>query len=239
MAGLIFGLGVLALFFVLRSPLVDPSRIESVVDVPALGIVTMPRLGRRKFSGPVVVTGLAPLLREVSGPGVDRIELVSPPRADKARSRLALVLALALASSRRVRLHGSDRVLSKVPQGGFSGGGADGDLRSLGGPSPLQTTSPDKELDGVTVLDGVSLDKRLGSPPPPSTVTVLVLPEGYPEPGLRHFKRALTDNDLSGFVLVRRGVRRATELFPLAASPVPAARLRLGSRLRSRPQMDD
>lgn len=230
-AGLLFGLGLVALTLLLWRPVATAAEVEALLGVPQLGSVTIPRLGRRRFSGPIAVPGMAPLLRQAVRPDVDWLELASPPGAGstRARTRLTLALALALAGRRHVQLLGSDRLLtalnSHIDPGG-DGASQRGRRTAVGG-----YTEMGRGLGTLTILDGVDLNARLGTVPPASTVSVLVVPEGYHEARLRRFRAELTDDDLNGFVLTRPGLfRRATELIlpdvapDGAASPAPVQR---------------
>jgi hypothetical protein len=207
------------------------AEVEALLGVPQLGFITIPRLGRHRFAGPIAVPGMAPLLRQAVRPDVDWVEVASPPGAGstRTRTRLTLVLALALMGRRHVQLLGSDRLLAAsnghVDLGGDSANPTD-QTRGVRGYTDIA-----KGLRTITILDGADLNARLGAVPPDSTVTVLVVPEGYSETRLRRFRSELTYDDLTGFVLTRRGLlRRATEIVLADVAPAGAVSPAPGQR---------
>ena len=217
LVGAVFGLGLVVLVAILRHPVTDGRTAAGVLHTPLIATITLPRLGRSRYSGPVAVPGLAPLLRFVSADDIDRIELVTPPGAAAVRERLALVLGLALAVRQPVSLLGSKRLLASADH--------HLDDRAVVEHDDLdpQRDSPRDDLDDewsgedeaavMTIVDGADLDARLGQPPEPGTVTVLVVPIGYSFARLKEFRTRVTDEDLSGLVLIRQGWRRAAEIF--------------------------
>ena len=156
------------------------------------------------------------------------------PGARKQATRLALLLALAVPARRPVQMLGSDELLTGAERYAAQrytvdqppDGETDTPPTATVTPKPARPASrgrlrrpearqPAPEpLGALTVLDRADLDDRFGEPPPPSTSTILVVPEGYPEGRLMRFRRDLMDDDLSGFVLTRRGFRRAVEVGP-------------------------
>lgn len=232
LAGLLFGGGLVAAIMVLRRPVASVDEVAAVLGVAPLGFITAPRLGKRRFSGPIAVPGMGPLLRFVSQPDVDRVEIAAPPGAVTARRRLTLVLALALAGRRQVRLLGPESLLAAADDC-LQRPEPVAELPARPNPArhnksrtgrPAAHRPEPENLGLITVREGADLDGRLGAIPASTTVTVLVVPVGYPAGRLHRFRQELTDDDLSGFVLVRRGMQHATEISPGTAAKPSAER---------------
>jgi capsular polysaccharide biosynthesis protein len=199
LAGLLLGLGLIALVAVVRKPVVTFHDVESAAGVPLLGTVKLPKGVSGTYPGPLGVPGLPGVVRWLSTVPSGRLLLTSAPSGMSAssaawvRDRLFVMLGVALCAVRKVRFEGPPELVDAIEQ--LSG---DRDLRD--------TTDPTGEL---TLVDGGS-PVELVDPAATSVSVVAVAPLGVSQSRLRAVAAEYVGGGLVGVVLVdaRPGAQR-------------------------------
>lgn len=217
LAGLVLGLGAVLLVAVLRRPVVTGQDVEEVAGVPLLGIVHLPS-GSRGYPGPRGVRGIATVTRWLATVPSGRLLLVSPPSAAAIRSRLHVMLSVALWTLRTVRIEAAPPVVAAIRQHCE-------EVRRSRADQPV----PAEPAGELVVVDGAALDKIV-DPATTTQTVVAVAPRGVSRRVLRALVAEHADGGLLGVVLVggRPGFRRdprpvrARAAAP-AQAPVPDA----------------
>jgi hypothetical protein len=211
LAGLVLGLGVVALLAVLRRPCVTSWDVSSAVGVPLLGTVELRRTTPGTYLGPRGARGVAPVTRWLASAPPGRLFLVSPRSATGMRQRIYVMVAIAMSAVRSLRLHASDELVDVIRQH-FQ------HERDRLSPVPRD---PGEAAD-LVLVDGGSL---LGVVDPAATTVsvVAVVPLGISRGKLRALCLDYMNAGLAGVILVthRLGMRRVRGL---AATQAPATR---------------
>jgi capsular polysaccharide biosynthesis protein len=190
LAGLIAGVGAVALILVLRRPVVDAATAEGVTGVPVIGRIRLPRSGKAIDEHDVMGIGL--LCRRLLSTAPQVILLASPPKGQVQLRQLAAAIRAFLT---RIGEPAAERTsgLSR-PQG-----------------MPPSDIAPDTvsvaHHPQVILLDGPSLE-RWARRPDETQFTLLVVPEGIGARALRNTAYAYLTGDPAGLVIVVRGNRR-------------------------------
>jgi hypothetical protein len=192
LAGLVLGLGLVALLGVLRRPSVTTGDVEAAVGVPLLGTVELHRAARGTYLGPRGVRGIATVTRWLTTVPPGRLTLISTPSAAGIRQRLYVMVAIAMAPVRRLRLEAADELVAVVQ---------DHIGRTVGG------AQDDADL---VLVDGGSAFELVDPAAAPVSV-VAVVPVGTTRGRLRALALDYLNGGLVGVVLVKRrlGLRRA------------------------------
>lgn len=96
-AGAIFGLGVLMLIVLLRRPLVTPSDVTDQLELPGLGVLTLPPKRDTEPTLPEDAPGGTRVTRQVLAADVPTVLVVAAAADAAARQQTAQVLAMAIA----------------------------------------------------------------------------------------------------------------------------------------------
>jgi capsular polysaccharide biosynthesis protein len=217
LAGVILGLGIVALIGAVRRPVITAGDVQQSTGVPLLGTVQLPTAPAGGYPGPLGVSGIPTLTRWLAAAPPGRLLFISAPSAVALRQRLYVMVAVALSPLRTMRFDGPPPLVEAIEQ-------HRSDLRRAG-----RVVHPSVGMDDELVLcDG-------GSPldlidPAVSRVTVVaVAPLGVSRRRIRGLTADYVDNGLLGIVLVegRAGFRRAagrrpgTAVFPSAPGGSP------------------
>jgi hypothetical protein len=209
LAGLVLGLGLIALLAVLRRPCVTAGDVEAAVGVPLLGTVELRRAARGTYLGPRGVRGIATVTRWLATVPSGRLTLVSTPSAAGIRQRLYVMVAIAMAPARRLQLEAADELVEVVRDHTRSGAGRaedDADLMLVDGGSPFELVDPAAAPVSV----------------------VAVAPIGTTRGRLGALALDYLNGGLVGVILVKRrlGLRRARRARPARSPAGPAPALR-------------
>jgi hypothetical protein len=211
LAGLVVGLGLVALLAVLRRPCVTSWDVSSAVGVPLLGNVELRRTAPGTYLGPRGARGVAPVTRWLATAPPGRLFLISPRSATGMRQRIYVMVAIAMSPVRPLRLQASDELVDVIRQHSQH-------ERDRFSPAPLHPG----ETGDLVLVDGGSLLEIVD--PAATTVSVVaVVPLGISRGRLRALCLDYMHAGLAGVILVkhRLGVRRARGVAP---SPAPATR---------------
>lgn len=172
-AGLVLGLGAVALLLVARRPVIDGASAEEVAGVRSLGTVIVPRKRRGAIPEASEFAGLVPVCRRLLKLPTPIIVVGSRLHDEGVRQQLSVAMASILRRVREVRFIGPPELEAGVGKHG------------------VRPASPEKRGNGdrpappgrLTVVD--SSDPLDLVQPPQSTVTVLAVPEGIGSAALR------------------------------------------------------
>ena len=219
LAGLVLGIGLVALVLALRRPVLAPRTVQAATGVPLLGTVELPLGPRGGYAGPLGVRGIATVTRWLATVPGGRLLLISPPSAVAPRQRLYVMVGVALSTVRRLRFRAPQELVDAIEEHRAP-------LRTV--PEP---PSPDHGEELLVLVDG-------GSPldildPAVTTVSVVaVAPRGISRSRLSTLAADYLDAGLVGVVLVdvraglRRGAHRVASA-PVTTRPASAARVGL------------
>jgi capsular polysaccharide biosynthesis protein len=219
-AGLVLGLAAVSVLLVVRRPVIDPTDAEEATDLPALGIVTVPRTRRGAQARPDQFAGIVPVCRRLLGLSTPTLVLVSRPHDRRVREQLSVALASLLMRVREVHFVGPVELQAKLPARMTAAGVLPlGDDRN-GGRPPV-----DGQLTIVDSREPLDLVR-----PPQETATVLIVPVGIRTSKLR----AAVVEHLGGsaearILLVKRGRRSRVESLPRPEAAPPAEQLQPAS----------
>jgi hypothetical protein len=221
LAGLLLGLGVIALTGVIRRPVVTSRDVASAVGVPLLGTVELQRMKRGSYLGPRGVRGIATVTRWLATVPAGRLTLISSRSHAGMRRRVYVMLAVALSTLRRVRPDAPFELVTAVERHSI-------ERRSAGA---HRAPRPEDEAELVIADGGSPLD--VADPSLTNVSVVAVAPRGLPRRRLRALAAEFLDGGLVGVVLVQRriGGRSAAPSPPAAASSIPDQRVPAGSGL--------
>ncbi len=177
LAGLLAGIGAVALLLVWRRPVVEAAGAAAATGTPVLGRVRLARSGDTRN-----VTGLAPLCRRLLGNRGDVILFTSARKASSERHDLALAVTA---------------VLSRTLQVDIVSGGQGGALRGSSAIGVGSSTS--REL---LIVDGPTPDEVATRPE--TSLTLLVVRPGIGLQELRRTAEEYLDSGPAGVVLVER-----------------------------------
>ncbi len=219
LAGLVLGLGLVALLAVVRKPVVTYHDVQAAAGVPLLGTVRLPRWVKGAYAGPLAVPGITTITRWLSTVPSGRLLLVTPPTATGTssaawmRDRLFVMLGVALSPVRHVRLEGPTRLLDaiehlRLEHRDTSGSGAPEDR-------------PERSLVLVDGGSPIDLVNWAGT----STSVVAVAPMGVSQRALRDLAAEYVGGGLVGVVLVEAppGAQRAAAAWTVRSSAADRA----------------
>ncbi|MEP6665252.1 MAG: hypothetical protein ABJA81_02285, partial [Nocardioidaceae bacterium] len=197
LAGVIAGVGVVALLLVVRRPVVDASTAEGTSGAPVLGRMRLPRGGGEIDERDVM--GIALLCRRVLSNSPGAILLASPPAAVVQLRQLGSAMDAFLD-----RVHG----LATKPEDQEASPEADSPSGQPGSPREPRMRPE------LLVLDGPSLE-QWARHPDEAELTLLMVPEGIGARSLRNASDAYFTGGPAGLVIVaehgsRRGRWRKT-----------------------------
>jgi len=152
-AGLIAGLGMVALLLVWRRPVLDAESAEEATNAPVIGRLRLPS-GRRGDLAPQEVPGMAPLCRRILSDANGTVLMVSPPEGTSQLRQVGSAMSLLLS---RV-----GRPVNEGGQAGSANGVPDGAGRthlvvSDGGSAEEVASLPDSALTLLLVPEGIGM----------------------------------------------------------------------------------
>ena len=208
LAGLIVGLGLVALIAAVRRPCVTSGDVDSAVGVPLLGTVELPRAAPGVYLGARGVHGIATVTRWLASAPSGRLTLISEASAEGMRHRIFVMVAIAMSTVRSLRLQAHPDIVEAVRR----------QSRSAGDAGIPAARSP--ETADLVFVDGGS-PLQIVDPAATSAYFVAVAPLGISQRRLRALAMDYFNAGLVGVVLVHRrlGVARTR-----AVPPAPPAR---------------
>lgn len=210
-AGILLGLGLVALVAAVRRPVVTSGDVERAVAVPVLGSMQLPAVTRRD-SGPLRAHGLATVARWLAALPPGRLVLISPRSATGIRQRVYVLLTVALWTLRPVRLEAAPPVIEAAEQHRLEVVRAGSAVRSRG-----------TARDALVVVDGGS-PIEIVDPARTTLSVVVIVPRGLSQRRLRRLTLDYQGQELVGVVLVdvRRRLPGSTTQRPRAKARRPA-----------------
>ena len=204
LAGLVLGLGLVALIGAVRKPVVTFQDVESAAGVPLLGTVHLPKGIRGSYAGPLGVPGIPRVVRWLSTVPPGRLLLTSAPSklsassADWVRHRLFVMVGVALSAVRLVRFEGPRHLVDTIEE-----------LRVHRNSDDARHPESEGAAD-ITLVDGGS-PFELVDPAATNVSVVAVAPLGVSQRLLRALAAEYVGGGLLGVVLVdaRPGAQRA------------------------------
>jgi capsular polysaccharide biosynthesis protein len=210
LAGLVIGLGLIALITAIRRPVVTAQDVQGIAGVPLLGTVQLPVAAEGTYPGPLGVRGIANVTRWLATVPPGRLLLVSPPSTVGIRRRVFVMVAAALWTLRPVRFEGPQGLIAAIRQHCL-------DHRDAG-----RAVQPRAEArDELVLVDGGS-PLEIVDPTVTNVSAVAIAPLGIPRNRLRALTLDYADGGLIGVILVDvRTGRRATAPPAPEGAPVP------------------
>jgi hypothetical protein len=212
LAGLVLGLGLVALIAAVRRPCVSAEDVEGAVGVPLLGTVELPRAAPGVYLGARGVRGIATVTRWLATAPPGRLTLISSPSAEGMRHRIFVMVAIAMSRVRTVRLQARREVVDAVRQ-----------------EVPRETDTAASrprhgEASDLVFIDGGSPFEIVDPAATPAHV-VAVAPLGISQRRLRALALDYRSGGLVGVVLVhRRLVRGRNRTVDASRARAPRAR---------------
>jgi hypothetical protein len=169
LAGLVLGLGLIALIAALRRPCVSSRDVEAAVGVPLLGVVELPRARAGVYLGARGVRGIATVTRWLATSPSGRLTLISSPSMEGARHRLYVMVAIAMSTVRSVRLHARREIVEAVRRQAPRDTAAaparpghedTGELLFVDGGSPLEIVDPIATPAHVVAVAPLGISQR-------------------------------------------------------------------------------
>jgi hypothetical protein len=210
LAGLVVGLGLVALIAALRRPCVTSGDVEGAVGVPLLGTVELPRAAPGVYLGARGVRGIATVTRWLATTPPGRLAFISSPSAAGTRRRIFVMVAIAMSTIRSLRLQAHPEIVDAVRRQSPHAGDAV--------PFPHRPEGTGELL----LVDGGS-PMEIVDPAAGSAYVVAVAPLGISQQRLRALALDYLDGGLVGVILVQRRLGLA-RIRKVAASPAPAPR---------------
>jgi hypothetical protein len=219
-AGLIAGVGAVALLLVLRRPVVDSAAAEDATGVQVLGRIKLPRSGTDLEASDLMGIGL--LCRRILTVAPSAVYLAGPQHVHVQQLNRAMNVFMQRIRQVR-RTSGPPNYAAKMrdkPHGGRTNG--DKPTATPGkeaGPSSVDRTPT------VTTLDGPSLE-QWAQVPDDSSMTLLIVPEGIPTRRLRELADEHFTGTPAGVALVATHPRfhRRKESVPMEQAAYPVRR---------------
>ncbi len=175
-AGLVAGIGAVALLLVLRRPVVDSAAAEDATGVPVLGRVRLPRTGSELDASDLMGIGL--LCRRILTAGHKVVYVAGPARAQVEQLSASMTEFM-------------ERVQSTATDSAATNGAARDDVTSPAAPRTAE----------IVVLSGPSLE-QWARVPDDSSMTLLAVPEGITTRTLRNLADEHFTGTPAGVVLV-------------------------------------
>jgi hypothetical protein len=210
LAGLVVGLGLVALIAALRRPCVTSGDVAGAVGVPLLGTVELPRAAPGVYLGARGVRGIATVTRWLATAPAGRLTLISSPSGEGMRHRIYVMVAIAMSTVRPVRLRAAGDIVEAVRRQAPRDSGA-----RPSGARPEPT-------DELVFVDGGSPFEILDPAATPAHV-VAVAPLGISQGRLRALALEYRSAGLVGVILVQRRLRFGRR-GPVASSPARESR---------------
>lgn len=169
LAGLILGLGLVALIAALRRPCVTSRDVEGAVGVPLLGVVELPRARAGVYLGARGVRGIATVTRWLATAPPGRLTLISAPAVEGTRHHLYVMVAIAMSTVRSVRLHARREIVDAVrrqaprdaaPTPSRPGSEDTGELIFVDGGSPFEIVDPAASPAHVVAVAPLGISQR-------------------------------------------------------------------------------
>jgi capsular polysaccharide biosynthesis protein len=190
LAGLLLGVGLVALISAVRRPVVTSEDVEGAAGVAMLGTVEL-HMGRRTgYPGPLGVRGIATVSRWLATAPAGRLLLISPPTAVPVRQRIYVMAAVALGTVRAVRLEAPEHLVAAIEEHRT-------ELRNAG----RHVVPVDASAEALVLVDGGS-SLELVDPAVTNVSAVVVAPRGTPRRRLRALASDYVEGGLFGVVLV-------------------------------------
>ena len=208
LAGLVLGLGLIALIASLRRPCVTSPDVKDAVGVPLLGVVELARAKPGTYLGARGVRGIASVTRWLATAPPGRLTLISSPSGQGLRHRIYVMVAIAMSTVRPVRLEAPreiiDVIRSQVPR-------REGEAARR------------EDTDELLLVDGGS-PSELVDPAAAPVYVIAVAPLGISPRRLRALALDYLDGGLLGVILVKRRLGlRSRRGFGRSPSPAPRA----------------
>src|SRR5829696_1575267 len=217
LAGLVLGLGLVALAGAVRRPVITVHDVQTAAGVPLLGTVNLPARAEGKYAGPLGVPAIMGVARWLAALPPGRLLLISPPGAATwTRQRMFVMVGVALGALRTVRVEGPPELVDAIQELAISDQ-TPGDLEDTQGAGVRE----------LVVVDGGS-SLELVDPATTRVSVVAVAPLGIPGRRLRALAAEYVGGGLVGVVLVdaRLAARRAAARGVRAAAVSRAPRER-------------
>lgn len=209
LAGLVLGLGLIALIAALRRPCVTASDVREAVGVPLLGIVELPRAAPGTYLGARGVRGIAAVTRWLASAPPGRLTFISPRSAEAVRHRIYVMVAIAMSTVRPVRLQAPGAIVDAVRA----------QTHGTGDTRPFELRP---EASGALVLVDGGSPSELVDPAAAPVYVIAVAPLGISPGRLRALALDYLDGGLVGVILVKRRLGlRAKRGVPRSVSPAP------------------
>jgi len=210
LAGLVLGLGLIALITALRQPCVTSPDVKDAVGVPLLGVVELPRAKPGTYLGARGVRGIVSVTRWLATAPPGRLTLISSPSAEGMRHRIYVMVAIAMSTVRPVRLQPPSEIVDAAPAQSPRTGDAG-------------SSAPRPEATGELFLVDGGSPLEIVDPAAAPVYVIAVAPLGISPRRLRALALDHLDGGLLGVVLVKRRLGlRARRGF--GRSPVPVTR---------------
>lgn len=215
LAGLILGLGVVALVATIRRPVVTAHDVADVTGVPLLGTVQLPLVTQNSYPGPLGVPGIATVTRWLATLPSGRLLLISTSSAVAIRQRIYVMCGVALWTLRPLRFEAAPELTDAIRTHCRHHRSAG---RTVHGGMDVE--------DEIVLVDGGSI-LELVDPVVANVSIVAVAPLGIGRKRLRALTADFVGNGLVGVILVdvRQGFQGAVGRGerPLAARVPDAA----------------
>lgn len=166
LAGVVLGLGLVALVATLRRPVITAADVRETVGVPLLGTVRLVRARRHTYHGPVGVRGIATVTRWLGTVPPGRLLFISPSSTTSVRRRVLVMVAVALGILRRVRAEGPPEVLDAIERLRLGNGAVppradtSDELVLVDGSSPLEVVDPATTHVSAVVVAPLGVRRR-------------------------------------------------------------------------------
>jgi hypothetical protein len=191
LAGLVLGLGLIALIAALRQPCVTSRDVKDAVGMPLLGIVELPRAAPGTYLGARGVRGIAAVTRWLATAPPGRLTLISSGSVEAMRHRIYVMVAIAMSTVRPVRLQAPQEIVDAVRA----------QTRQTGEARPRELRH---ETTGEMFLVDGGSPSELVDPAAAPVYVIAVAPVGISPRQLRALALDYLDGGLLGVILVKR-----------------------------------
>jgi len=190
LAGLLLGLGLVALIAAFRRPVVSAHDVWETAGVRLVGKVRLPHAPPGTYAGPMGVRGIATVARWLASVAPGRLLLVSDAKAEELRHRIFVMSGVALWTLRKVRFEAPDALVRAIQEHCVEHRDAGRVVHPRG-----------EEANALVLVDGGSTMEIL-DPDAASVSVVAVAPLGVPRQRLRAMVSDFMGGGLVGVVLV-------------------------------------
>jgi hypothetical protein len=200
-AGIVLGMGVVALLAAFRRPVLTADDVEDAAGVPMLGSLQMALLSPAAYPGQFVADGLTTLVRQLATVKEGRLLLISPRSAASIRRRVYVLTAVGLGLLRKLELDAPQELLAvtRAHRRALEDARAD-----------WQSPAPDT-ASGDLVLADEGTGPALIDPARTTLSVVAIARRGVSRRRLRTLTSGYVDGEVLGVVLVdvKPAMRRA------------------------------